>query len=464
MIRRRQTTILALCGGVWALGMLLFTGCTELLGSFEVGPGVDVNFEGGAGTTSSSSGTSGTSSSGASSGTSGNPTCKGDTIDACGATCTKCTAPSGGTVECVAGACQQKCPGTQIACANTCTDGNRSKEHCGRCDRNCGAGDCTAGACLPFPVITGLVNVHTISTTLPEGVVISANQDLTYCDLPNGCTSTNIKTIKAGVSQLNDAVVVGPNVYYDGNEGDFEIIYRCPVLGCPGTGPETIDRQVNDGIGRVIAGPNTVLWTRLQSFYGPYSKRCTLPQCADKLDVRPQPTTGPYSQVVDREQTIPTRITSVGAASTLWATGSLFNNNVKQLRACPLTGACPTPLELDTGANSVSALTFHNGKHYGASFASGGGNVIFSVEDATPTVARTLLVTDAAGIVDVAVDPSGIYWVNGMTGRVAKCPTLTGCMGTGETLATGQQGALKIRLDSKFVYWLMPNAVMKVAK
>lgn len=460
---RRQTTTLALGGGVWALGVVLFTGCTELLGSFEVGSGVDVNVEGGAGTSSGAS--SGSTSGSTSSGTSGSPTCKGDSIDACGATCTKCTAPTGGTVECAAGVCQQKCPGTQIACGNACIDGSTARDNCGRCGRHCGAGACTAGACQPFPAITGLSNVHTISTTLPEGVVISANQDLTYCDMPNGCTTNNIKTIKAGVSQLNDAVVVGSDVYFDGNEGDFEIVYRCPVGGCPGTGPETIDRQVNDGIGRVIAGPNTVLWTRLQSFYGPYSERCTLPQCRDNLVVRPQPTSGPYSQVPDREQTIPTRVTSVGAAHTLWATGSLYNSNVKQLRACPLAGACPTPIELDTGANSVSALTFHAGKHYGASFAgSGGGNVIFSVDDANPTAARVLLINDAAGIVDIAVDPSGIYWVNGTTGRVAKCPTLTGCMGTGETLATNQQGATKIRLDSKFVYWLMPTAVMKVAK
>ena len=126
--------------------------------------------------------------------------------------------------------------------------------------------------------------------------------------------------------------------------------------------------------------------------------------------------------------------------STLWATGALYSDNYKQLRACGLASPCPTPTEVDTGAASVSALTYYDGKHYGASGASGGGNVIFSVSDTTPVAARALLVSDAAGVADVAVDASGIYWVNGMTGKVLRCATLTGCAGRRRDARDGTGG------------------------
>jgi hypothetical protein len=429
--------------------LAVFSGCTSLLGDFEL----DGTTGGG-----SSSGEGGA----AEGGSSGMPVCVGDTVDACGASCVRCTAPAGGTVDCVNGACEQRCPGAQRACADTCVDTSTSRTHCGRCDRDCGAGACTTGACEPYPVVTGLTNVHAIAMS-PSGLVISAGSDVTLCANASGCTLASLATIRAGVSQLNDVTVAGTDVYFDGNEGDSEIVYRCPVAGCPGAGPAVVENEVNDSIGRVVAGPTNVVWTRYQSYYGPYSRRCALPGCGSIADVRPEPNTGPYYNDPARELTVPSQIVSVGAASTLWATGSLYNSNLRQLRACSLAAACPTPTELDTEGNTVVALTYYDGKHYGASFANGGGNVIFSVNDVAPG-ARTILVADAAGIKDVAVDASGIYWVNGTTGRVLKCATLTGCAGSGETLATGQVGALRIRLDGKFVYWMTPTSVMKVAK
>ena len=360
------------------------------------------------------------------------------------------------------GTCEKKCGPAQTVCGDTCVDTTTSATHCGRCDHACGAGQCSDSACQPFPVATGFTAVHGIAIS-PSGIVISADSDVSLCANPNGCTAASLTTIKAGVSQLNSVTVAGTNVYFDGNEGDFENVYRCPVAGCPGAGPDMIEEVVNDSIGRVVAGPNSVMWTRYDSYYGPYFRRCALPGCTSNVDVRSMSATGSYSTSVTRELTTSLNIVSVGATSTLWATGGLYNDNSKQLRACPLASACTTPTEIDTGGNSVSALTYHDGKHYGASFATGGGNVIFSVSDASPG-ARTPLVSDAAGIADVAVDASGIYWVNGTTGKVLRCTKLTGCMGSGETLALGQIGARRIAVDEKFVYWMTSTAVMKVAK
>src|SRR5438105_9213616 len=56
------------------------------------------------------------------SGSEGGGPCKGDTVDACGASCTKCTVPGGGTVACVNGACEKSCSATLTLCGETCTD------------------------------------------------------------------------------------------------------------------------------------------------------------------------------------------------------------------------------------------------------------------------------------------------------------------------------------------------------
>ena len=358
---------------------------------------------------------------------------------------------------------QPACAGGLTLCADICVDTQGSGTQCGACGHSCGGGQCSGGLCQPFPAANGFTAVHAIAAS-PSGIIISADNDVSLCANPSGCSAATLKTIRAGVSQLNDVTVAGTDVYFDGNVGNSEIVYRCPIAGCPGTGPTIVENITNDGIGRVVAGPNDVLWTRYSDF-GPYSRRCVLPGCASNVDVRLKGAVD-YSVNPAREQSVPSKVVSVGAVSTLWATGSLYNDPLKQLRACPLASACAVPVEIDTGAAGVSALTYFDGKHYGASGASGGGgSVVFSLSDAAPGAgARALLVSDAAGIADVAVDASGIYWVNAVTGKVLHCAKLTGCSGSGETLATGQTGAIRIRLDAKFVYWMTTTSVMKVAK
>lgn len=444
----------AVGSSISALSIALLAAC--------VGDGPRVNGGEPGGGSSGTSGASGTNDGG---GTSGQPGCAGDSVDACGAACAKCVAPASGAVSCVSGACQKTCSDGLTLCGDTCVDTQGSGTQCGACGHSCGGGQCSGGLCQPFPAASGFTAVHAIAAS-PSGIIISADNDVSLCANPSGCSAATLKTIKAGVSQLNDVTVAGTDVYFDGNVGDSEIVYRCPIAGCPGTGPTIVENIINDGIGRVVAGPKDVLWTRYGTVgnYGPYSRRCALPGCASNVDVRLKGAVD-YSANPAREQSVPSKIVSVGAVSTLWATGSLYNDPQKQLRACPLASTCAVPVEIDTGAAGVSALTYFDGKHYGASGASGGGSVVFSLSDAAPGAgARALLVSDAAGIADVAVDASGIYWVNAVTGKVLRCAKLTGCSGSGETLATGQTGAIRIRLDAKFVYWMTTTSVMKVAK
>ena len=395
------------------------------------------------------------------------PACAGDTVEACGDACTPCVAPAGGTVACVDRACVPSCVG-QTACDDACVDTQTAAAHCGRCGHSCGAGSCVEGACQAVTVAT-FTEVKGIAAS-PRGIVIAADDEVALCARDGGCTgATSLTTITSGVNQLNTVTVAtsgtSATIFWDGNEGDYEIVFRCPVDGCPPGGPGTVSQVVNDSIGRVVASGNTLLWTHYDGTFGPYSMKCTLPACATEDIVRPIGSTPSYGSLASRELAVPTRIFSVGATKTIWATGNLANDNDKQLRFCTYGFACTTPGEISRGdLYGVSALTYFEGTHYVAmGNASGTINVVASISDAEPSAPQPL-VNDAAGIRAVAVDASGIYWVNGTTGRVARCATLTGCVGSGETLAIGETGAFDVALDETYVYWATATAVRKIAK
>src|SRR4051794_32165778 len=100
------------CGAsAFALSLIVLAACV----------GDDPSVSGG-GTGADSGQNDGSSGATGDAGSSGTVTCKGDTIDACGASCTKCTAPTGGTAVCSAGACQKKCDAPQTLCGDACTD------------------------------------------------------------------------------------------------------------------------------------------------------------------------------------------------------------------------------------------------------------------------------------------------------------------------------------------------------
>lgn len=408
------------------------------------------------GTVSSSGTTSG--SSGASSGTSGGP-CAGDTIDACGAACTKCTAPTGGTVACTGGNCVPSCDPAQTLCTDKCIATQTTKEHCGKCGHSCNGGDCVAAACQPVQIASATKMLW--FDVGAAGVVMSMDDTkVRLCDLATGCNEAQLKPIASGLSYNQHVVVSGNTVFFDGQTGDPYLIYKCATTGCPGSGPDVVENIVNDSIGNIVAGPNALVWTRYQSYYGPYSNKCALPACSSVENVRLKPTTGPYYSDPAREQDVPSKVISAGVNTTLWSTGGLYNASVN-LRSCALGATC-SPIDIP-GAGA-QALTYYDGKHYGAGNSSP-GDAIFTIADTVGTTTRTPIVNDDDGISDVAVDASGIYWVNSTTGQVRRCATLAGCSAAQiETLATGQTGATKIRVDAANVYWMTSTKVFRVVK
>lgn len=419
---------------------------------------------------SSSASSSGNSSSGGSSGaasssgtTSSGGNCPGNTTDACGASCTKCTTPTGGTVACTDGKCVGSCTAPQTLCTDACVDTKTTKEQCGACGHNCNGGGCVDGQCQPIQIASATKMLW--FDVAAAGVVMSMDDTkVRLCDIPTGCSEAQLKSIASGLSWNAHVVVSGTTVFFDGQTGDPYLVYKCAITGCPGTGPDVVENIVNDSIGNIVAGPTDLVWTR-RGYYGPYTNKCVLPGCAAPLTVRPAPPSsqGYYGDVPSRELDTPNHIISVGANTTLWSTGGIYATSTPFLRSCPLSTTTCTPTDI-TNAAGVLALTYYSGKHYGVENAAN-GEAIFTVVDTAGTSTRTVIAGDDDGITDIAVDASGIYWVNGTTGFVRRCPNLTGCTAAqNQTLATNQTGAKHIRLDAGNVYWMTDTKVLRVVK
>ncbi len=286
------------------------------------------------------------------------------------------------------------------------------------------------------------------------------------CNVPTGCSEATLESVCSREdTRLGGLVVAGDEVFFWPYESYPYSIHRCPVDGCPDT-PEQVpgpDDERGHRIGVVVAGPDALYWTRDDRNLGPFSRRCALPECTTTSEVRVVGNVD-YNTAPARELTRPSSVVSVGANSVLWGTGGLGNDSTKQLRSCVLANPCTTPTEIDNGGAFVVALTYFDGHHYGIS-KSTSGSTIFRVSDAASTTTATPVAADEAGVFSIAVDASGIYWANGATGKILRCPKLDGCNAEEiETLAVNQTNTSRIRVDANNVYWQRETKILRLAK
>jgi hypothetical protein len=124
----------------------------------------------------------------------------------CGACGTVCTAPTGGTTSCAAGACVPACPTGQTNCTGACRNLQTENANCGACGVTCAAGNtCTAGVCRPNN------NTRTSATALTlaagETTVTGTTVAATF-DGPTGCGAGDV-----------------PNVWYSFTLAAAEVVY-----------------------------------------------------------------------------------------------------------------------------------------------------------------------------------------------------------------------------------------------
>lgn len=389
--------------------------------------------------------------------------CKGDTAQACGASCTACSVPTGGRAVCETGTCRKVCDATATSelCAQNpdCVDTATSAANCGACGKSCEGGTCTAGRCDPATVVDGLTSPKDFAVG-PTKLAISFDTKIQTCELPMGCSAANpLKGFASGFIQGGALFVYGPDVFFAATNNMIENpgLYTCPVAtGCAGDiSTLTFLDSHPGGITLATAKADRALF----GWGDGRISTCLLsssPPCSAPTSIR---ATAPVDEMPPMTA-LTTSTAAVFYDVKLKADANHFD------RTCPLAGPCAAPTPFTN--RNLGEYTFPTVAldHFQSSVFGGFGSTtpqIWSVLD-TGTPAPTILANDDPGIADLVADANGVYWTNATKGTINHCP-LAGCIGAvPEVLATGQTGATRIRLDATHVYWMRASSILRLVR
>lgn len=356
-------------------------------------------------------------------------TCKANDVNACGPSCTVCTAPTGGSVSCNGTSCFPTCTTSgQTNCSGSCVDTTSDPNNCGACGSPC-SGTCAHSRCT----ITLASNQGTL-----RGIAVDA--DNVYwtnngpsgvgglLKLPIGGTQVISLTPTNGFSPYSVAID-STNVYWtDTNAGN---LYQVPITG----GTPTL---LATGFPSALVVGNGKLYYGLggTSTAGIYA--LTLPFTAGETATTLSSTGTPYSMVVDTK-------------NIYWADFRNGNINIT-----PLTGGLstfismlnsPSGLALDSSAGILFyAVDQQPGEIYSVATAGGSAMVL-------PT-------TQPPGTFALAIDATTIYFTG--SGSVYEMPRGGGGF---VDIADGED-PLNLAIDSKYVYWTdyFAGTVMRTPK
>jgi len=379
--------------------------------------------------------------------TDGAPTCKGDEVTACGASCTKCPEPgANGKATCVGGACGVECTAPAVACGSKCATLSGDPDHCGACNHSCGGGACLNGVCQPTPVVQGLTGAVAFALA-PNAVVISMTNILGACDLPAGCGASPPRELAKGYKSMGPLTVLGTDVYWiGGSQGDSDAIFlrRCPLAGCPAGVVPALDTDTNATIDRIAGRGTTLVWRRVSG--GGQIRSCALPACSPVTTIIQEPNL----------RSLATDGTSIFYGRT-GAPPALYK--------CAANAVCTAPPVHSTGRVGGPAFRELGGVLYGVDTGEVAGinDGYVWTANAAAAGATTTFAREELGPTDLAVDADDVAWINPTLKTVSTCKK-TGCVGAARVLAREQVGLVAIASDAKFVYWLTDTAVFKVAK
>lgn len=347
------------------------------------------------------------------------------------------SACSGGKV-CSGGSCV--CNLT--SCGSACTDTNKDAFNCGACGHSCLNGECVGGKCQP---VTLAFNQNKPSGIASNGthvfwVASPAMHEYTIA-------SGNTRQISLAVTQptdcsrANGALLIHGGFVYWGNSS----LCRMPL---PATGAATVFS----------------LWLAGSSALDVIA--------ANSTDVYVVNLWDGWVESINQGRYTNTSLGFLSGGVAADDAGVYF---VMGNTANGYTLLRHDPTSLGTGLATPLASGLVGGARTIAAF---GGFVYFSNLDSsaaatfsiyrvptTPGGARTTVASGQAGLGDIAVDSTGIYWTDNVAnGNVMRAP-LGG--GPAAPIATGQANPYGIALDANAIYWtnnVSAGQVMRLAK
>lgn len=412
---------------IWAalLAGGLLTGCTALLGSFDVGPGGTDGTDGGG------VGPDGQSLDGNGPGSDGSPLEASDEP-------VVCTSP-------------------QVACGKVCATLATSPDHCGKCGHSCGGGACRAGQCMPFKLYDGTVAAGPVD--VGDANIFFATTDgalankLLACP-KTGCTLAPKQLAAMGYEIRTVAVVQKGTIVFESaptQNTERPALYACGIAGCPSppisfvadglNGFETRLRVFNDHV-FYNTGGSGVGWSSCLPLGGPCSAAHFLGMGTSKG------TTG----------------FSADATNMYFVDSAARGNGIAM---CAQNSTTCTPTVLVAGPQTDVLTT-----------ATDGGKLFWIKRGRDSFTEGKLIVCDlpacaapkpiAVGLdspTELLVDVSGAYWFTAGN-KLQRCAP-GGCAGGAQDFAgatTPLDTPHSLTADDLFVYWSEKSSVWRLAK
>ena len=344
--------------------------------------------------------------------------------------------------------------------ARCVADTGSDPSNCGRCGHDCLGGNCSAGACQPVVLYTGGTPVGivvdgptlivTIQGSLPESGYV-------FRCAASDCGST--KTVLAsGFADPWFPAKEGASVYWVDFGGDDAAttpgsVLGCPENGCPDAGPLLYPLEGGGPEGGTnytgLAVDSTyVYWASITNLIGSVY-RCAPTECASTLAQLGSGFGIPYAVAVD-------------ASYIFW-----IDLDTSQVFRCALPSCGDNPeifanVDLSSSSVPLSGLALYDGNVYWTQGVADGS--VFRCPTSGCGGAPTTVATHQGDPSFVAVDDSGVYWVNSGDNSIAHCP-LEGC--ARPTVIARTLAPFAIALDPQNIYFTsatVAGKVLRVAK
>ena len=350
------------------------------------------------------------------------------------------------------GDAQVICGDAEVACGASCfTPAMLSvdKNNCGKCGRACGGSDCTAGACAPVPLYKS-ASLGPIAVNDTNVFFATSDNKLLACPKA-GCTTAPTQialaqsSITAVTTVLDTTLVFASTSLLAGIQRPA--VFACPAGGCPPS-PSIVAVEAAAGTSPSsfsVSGANVVFDS---ATVGLSWSVCTA--------------TGSCAAVTKLGQKSATAF-DFDANSTVF-----YIDNGSKLASCSLAANCtPTSYPAIVGANVSTVQAGVSRVFWFEPDAQAVSSRLATC--ALPTCAMTSFIGPTIeNAANLFVDPSGIYWTSaaGMTtSGAAKIQVCAGtCTGGPEDFATNLQAPSSLVADDAFIYWAASDGIYRQAK
>lgn len=339
------------------------------------------------------------------------------------------------------------CNAPTTNCGNVCVDLSKDPLNCGKCGRSCLGGGCTTSKCAVLQVASGLSNPYVVkSATTPDVLVVGsadpasdagASGGLFRVTKPTG-TPTRMWTAPSYVLNGNTEVALdGPLVYAVTRNANTTAFSEIDLNGSPSSSPSGI----------AISGINNQ-----------YRMAGAITTDAGAF----RASGSPYQTFGRANFDTMIAVLSTGGAQSLVLPSAPYvviaDNSSQKIIRCPRTA----PMAACTPSGGTAVYT--GALASSASFLQSVGDTLYWANTGTtstivactlPTCATPVVIaSNEADVGGLAVDATGAYWTDPISGRIRACTNLvSGCAAASETRVDAQVNATGITTDGAAIYW-----------